>query len=54
MEGVVLYVVLVQVFVKRPKLYMAFFALVSYGEYYTQLAVYRYRELLRSSTAIVS
>ncbi|XP_064387611.1 adhesion G protein-coupled receptor E2-like isoform X3 [Halichondria panicea] len=31
MEGVVLYVVLVQVFVKRPKLYMAFFALVSYG-----------------------
>ena len=40
MEGVVLYVVLVQVFVKRPKLYMAFFALVSYGEYYTQLAVH--------------
>ena len=32
MEGVVLYVVLVQVFVKRQRLYMLAFALLSYGE----------------------
>ncbi len=32
MEGVVLYVVLVQVFVKKPKLYMAMFTILSYGE----------------------
>ena len=31
MEGVVLYVVLVRVFIKREKLYMLAFTLVSYG-----------------------
>ena len=32
MEGVVLYVVLVRVFVKRQKLYMAGFTIFSYGK----------------------